>query len=114
MDLLYFIVLAVLKKNYTKLWQCLPLDYMKTITTIHQLGVLHTTDDVLRRLTDQRTPDAINEHIIANLMLLIEVDEVAKEFCNVMEILVDSNSKVHVDILRNGKWFRWLKEFIPL
>ena len=100
----YVLVLAILKKNYTRLWQCLPQEYMETIIKIHHLGVLKTKDDVLSRLTDLRSPDLINEHIIANIMLLITKDEVATEFCDVMEILVDGNSKMYVEILRNGKY----------
>ena len=108
------LVLTVLKKNYTRLWQCLPQDYMKTINMIRQLRVFNSTDDdSLSKITQLRSLDAINQHIIANMMLMIPTDEVAKEFCNVMEMLVDNNSKKYVETLRNGKWFMWPQEFIP-
>ena len=95
-------VLAILKKNYTRLCQCLPQDYMKTINKIKQL--LRLSDDVLSDLTNLPTADLINEKIIVLLMTVIQSDIDALQICDVMENLIDSKSSTIIELLRNGKF----------
>ena len=96
-------VLAILKKNYTRLCQCLPQDYMKTINKLKQL--LRLSDDVLSNLTDLPTADLINENIIVLLMtVIIQSDIDALQICDVMENLIDSKSSTIIELLRNGKF----------
>ena len=94
----YYLVLGVLKKNYTKLYHCLPQDYMMTINKLKQL--LRLPDDVLSELTSLPTVNVINEAIIGYLITAIKSDMDALQFCDVMENIV--NSKAHIEILRNG------------
>ena len=95
------LVLAVLKKNYTKLCQCLPQNYMKTIDKLRLMGV---PDDYLNMFTMLPTADRINDAIVGCLMVVINSDELALQFCDTMDELVDSkSSKTHIERLRNGK-----------
>ena len=100
-DIIFVVVLAVLKKNYTRLCQCLPQDYMNTVNKIKQL--LRLSDDVLSNLTNLPTADLINENIIVLLMTGIKSDIDALQFCDIMESLMDRKSSTDIEILRNGK-----------
>ena len=98
---LLYLVLAVLKKNYTRLCHCLPQDYMMTLNKLKQLVKL--SDDFLSKLTDQPTVDLINQKIIASLVISIKSDTDALQLCDIMENIVDNkSSKSHVELLRNG------------
>ena len=98
---LFYIVLAVLKKNYTRLCQCLPKDYMKTISKIQQL--LESSDGLLSNIANLPTTDLINEAIIANLLISIPSDIAALQFCDLMEALTENKSS-DITILKNGKF----------
>ena len=96
----WFIVLAVLKKNYIRLCHCLPQDYMRTISKLQRLP--QTCID-LSNLTDLPTVDLINEKLVGFLMTVIQSDMDALQFCDIMENLVDCNSSTtDIEILRNG------------
>ena len=95
-------VLTILKKNYTRLCQCLPQDYMKTINKIKQL--LRLSDDVLSNLTNLPTADLINEKIIVLLITVIQSDIEALQICDLLENLIDSKSSTIIELLRNGKF----------
>ena len=97
------LVLAVLKKNYTKLCHCLPQNYMKTINKLRLLGF---REDALSKLTHLPITDLINEVIVGFLMVAtIKSDVKALQFCDLMDNLVDSkSSQTHIEILRNGKY----------
>ena len=97
------LVLAVLKKNYTKLCHCLPQDYMMTLNKLKQL--LRLPDDVLSKLSNLPSVNDINEAIIGLLMtVIIKTGMDALQFCDAMENIVDiKSSKAHIEILRNGK-----------
>ena len=100
-DCYNYLVLAVLKKNYTRLCQCLPQDYMITLNKLKQ--ILTLSDDVLSELTNLPTVNDINNAIIGLLMtVIIKSNMDALQFCDVMENIVDSKSKAHIEILRNG------------
>ena len=103
MLLVHFIVLAVLKKNYTKLCHCLPQDYMKTFSKINKL--LGPSDDLLNPLTVLPTADLINEAIIGTIMVMsVRSDRDALQFCDILEKLVDTQSSlIHIRSVRNGK-----------
>jgi len=96
-----FVVLTVLKKNYTRLCHCLPKDYKKTINIIREIQRL--PDDALNDVTNLPTVDLINEAIIVTLIISIRADLGSLSFCDIMEILVDSeHSKTAIRTLRNG------------
>ena len=98
--ILCVLVLAVLKKNYTRLNHCLPQDYMKNINKIKPL----LKSEFLSNLTNLPTAELINEKIIVLLIItIIKADIDALRFCDIMENLVDSESSTRdVEILRNG------------
>ena len=75
---------------------------MKTINKIKQL--LRLSDDVLSNLTNLPTADLINEKIIALLMIGIQLDIGALQFCDIVENLIDSISSADIELLRNGKF----------
>ena len=100
--IIFVLVLAVVKKNYTRLCQCLPQDYMNTVNKMKQL--LRVSDDVLSNLTNLPTADLINESIIVLLMTGIKSDIDALKFCDIMENLMDCKSSTDIEILRNGKF----------
>ena len=94
------LVLAVLKKNYTKLCHCLPQqNYTKTINKLRLLGF---PDYILS--TNLPTTDLINDATVGFLMVaIIQTDVQALQFCDIMDNLVDSeSSESYIEILRNG------------
>ena len=94
------LVLAVLKKNYTNLCHCLPQNYLETINKLRLLGY---SDDISKLIILSAT-DLINDAIVGYLMVVtIQSDVQALQFCDVMDNLVDSkSSETHIEILRNG------------
>ena len=95
------LVLAVLKKNYTNLYHCLPQNDMQTINKLRQLGF---PDEVLNKFTNLPTTDLFHDKIVGCLMAgIIKSDVQALEFCDVMDNMTDSeSSKAPIEILRNG------------
>ena len=73
---------------------------MKTINKIKQL--LRLSDDVLSRFINLSSVDLINETIIVYLMMLIQSDMDALQFCDVVENLIDNISSTIIKLLRNG------------
>ena len=100
---LLYLVLNVLKKNYTTLCHCLPQDYMMTLNKLKQLITIPDDDQMMSKLINLPTVDLINETIIGLLMTTIKSDMDALQICDVMENIVDSkSSKAHIETLRNG------------
>ena len=98
---LLYLVLAVLKKNYTRLCNCLSQDYMMTLNKLKQTVTL--PDSILSIIISLPTVNAINEAIISTVMAAIKTDMGALFFCDVMEKIVDSkSSKAYVQLLRKG------------
>ena len=95
------LVLAVLKKNYTRLCQCLSQDYMKTINKMKEL--LRIPDDALSKMIELPTADLINEQIIVLIMTGIPSDADALHLCDLMEALVDNEQSIRdIEVVRNG------------
>ena len=92
-----FIVLRVLKENYTRLCRSLPQDYNKTINKLKQLLKLH--DESADNLVRLPTADLINERIIVLLIGLIKSEKEALTFCAVIKRLT---STVDIETLRKG------------
>ncbi|XP_065885277.1 uncharacterized protein [Dysidea avara] len=93
-------VLDILKKNYVKLCECLPQDYMKTIDKMKQLqGVPY---DDLQSLRKAMTPRIANEGILCVLIRQIKSDIDILKFCDCMNQLVDNTaSGQSISTLRN-------------
>ena len=71
--------------------------------TINKLRVLGYSDDISKLIILSAT-DLINDAIVGYLMVVtIQSDVQALQFCDVMDNLVDSkSSETHIEILRNG------------
>jgi len=96
-----FVVLTVLKENYTRLAHCLPKDYKKTLNIITEIQRL--PDGALNNVTNLSTVDLINEAIIVVLIIGIKADIGSLQFCDIMETLADSeHSKTTIRTLRSG------------
>ena len=94
----YYLVLTVLKENYTRLCRSLPPDYMATINKLK--SVMRIPDELLDSITTVPSADVINEKIIVALMVGIKSDQEALKFCDLMKILV--NNKSSITDIRNG------------
>ena len=93
------VVLAVLKKNYARLCNCLPHNYMMTINKIKEIVTL--SDECLSSLNEPPNADLLNEKLIVSSMLTIKSDMDAFEFCDIVEQLIDTKSS-DIEIIRNG------------
>lgn len=93
-----YVVLAVLKKNYTKLCQCLPHDYTSTINKMKQL--IRIPKEVLSYWDKMPAADIVNEAIIYYMLIGIKSDKEALIFCKLMAKLTDNSA---VKAVRNGK-----------
>ena len=73
---------------------------MKTINKLKE--VMEVPSD-LSGLTNLPMADLFNEKIIASLMIGMQSDIHALQFCDIMESLVDSRSSItDIETLRNG------------
>ncbi|XP_065894262.1 uncharacterized protein [Dysidea avara] len=84
-------ILSVLKKNYTRLWQCLPQDYVKTVHKLKQLipGIASNYLDLLRLFP---SIEMINETIVGNVICLTMEDGNVFLFCDIMETLCEETA----------------------
>ena len=94
----YYLVLAVLKENYTRLCRSLPPDYMTTINKLKR--VIKLSHELLDNVTTVPSVDLVNEKIIVGLMVGIKLDQEALKFCDLMKILV--NNKSSITDIKNG------------
>ena len=100
--LCYYIVLDVLKRNYTKLYKNLPNDYKKTISTIPQYLIGASLKGLLQLKFEHI--DEMNAAIICRLLLYIMKDEDVLKICDVLDCLNDDvSSKQVIEVFRNGK-----------
>ena len=97
------LVLSVLKKNYTRLWQCLPQDYVKTVHKLKQLipGIASNYLDLLRLFP---SIEMINETIVGNVICLTMEDGNVFLFCDIMETLCEETAPKNqvIEAFRNG------------
>lgn len=98
------VVLALLKKNYSRLWQCLSPDHVKTVERMRQLlpGV---PEDFLQFLNTFPTIDIINEVIMGKIISGIRDDPSVLRFLDIVDYLTepdDITSKLYIASLRNG------------
>ena len=105
-----FLVLVVLKNNYTTLCCCLPQDYMNTINKVKQLA--RVSESILNTFVNLPTTDLCNEFIIGYLMTGIKSDTDALQFCDNMEDLTEH--KGVVEILRNGIFLKMISCLITV
>jgi len=97
------VALPVLKKYYTRLHNCLPQDYVKTVNKLYQLIPDGITTDYLYRLEGFPSVELINEVIMTDVMIEIGTDVGTFVFCDIMDNLCeDTASKNCIQCLRNG------------
>lgn len=93
-----YVVLAVLKRNYTRLYTCLPQNYIKTVTKIKQIYQLSDGS-----FSNSPILEHANERIIVSMIMGIQSDVETLRFCDTMEKLVDNETSLaFVERLRNG------------
>ena len=103
--LILYIVLAVLKRNYTRLCHCLPQDYMKTINKLKEL--LSPSDEYVQKLIDIAAANFFNETVVGMLMTTIKTDAYALNFCDMMEKLCyNESSRMHIEMFRKGNFIK--------
>ena len=79
----------------------MPQDRLKTIAKIKEL--LKPSDHILSSLMELSSAELANEAIIGLFIKGITSDVGALEFCDTMEVLVDSKqSEISIEALRNG------------
>ena len=102
--MLFCLVLAVLKKNYARLWHCLPQDYIKTIDILkQQLG--NRANILTQAATNLPTADLINQTIVGVLITGVTSDIASMQLCDTMENLVDDEYlRRDIEVIRNGKF----------
>ena len=95
---------ALLKKYYSVFCNCLPQDFTVTMTRLKQSIHVTMEDGVLPYLLSLSNPAIINENIVAVFFMQLKSKEGLLELCELFERLVDPESKVHVEMFRNGKY----------
>lgn len=101
------VVLALLKKNYTRLWQCLPPYYVKTVERMRQI-LPGLPEDYLQFLSTFPTTDIINEVIMSEIISGIRDDLGVLTFIDIVDHLTESDdttSNIYIASLRNGTSF---------
>ncbi|XP_065894557.1 uncharacterized protein [Dysidea avara] len=94
-------VLQVLKRNYTRLCQCLPQNYEKTVDKLKQI-MPNTPDNFIDQMRAYPETEIINEVIMSHVIFAIRSDYGVLEFCNAVDKLYDDvASKKFVASLRN-------------
>ena len=99
----FFTVLPILMNNFTRLYQCLPQDYVKTVNIMKQQlpGVPPDYEHQLMRLP---TIEIINKSILSSIIGAILKDEGVIPFCDIMVLLCsDDASRRFINCLRSGK-----------
>ena len=109
--LILYIVLAMLKRNYTRLCHCLPQDYMKTINKLKE--ILSPPDEYVQKWIDIAAANLFNETVVGMLMATIETDAYALNFCDIMETLCDNeSSRTHIEMFRKGNFITIIRNTI--
>ena len=94
-------VLGVLKKHCSKLCQCLPEDYMRTLDRIKRRASV--PEGLIQQLTALPTAKQVNHHIIAAMLRPLTNEAGVLGFCDIMEsVLEDDQSKAFIESVRNG------------
>jgi len=76
---------------------------MVTLTRVKQL--IPATDESITRLMSISNSAIINERVVADIVMQIKLEENLLAFCELFEQLVDPESRVHVEIFRNGTYY---------
>ena len=93
---------ALLKKYYSVFCHCLPQDCTVTMTRLKQST--YVEDEAIAYLLSLSNPAIINERIVAVLFKQIKSKEALLQLCELFEQLVDPESKIHIEMFRNGKY----------
>ena len=94
--------MAVLKKNYVKLCECLPQDYIKTVGKVKKFGAHDKMVQSWRMLPSYVLA---NESITGFLIFKIKSDYHCLHFCDRMKKLTESRPAMQfIDSLRHGKY----------
>ena len=79
----------LLRLSYTRLCDCLPQDYLRTVQVMMKQFVM--PDEIMRHLTRLTSKELINETIIGNAMLnVLKSDRDILRFFEMMEEVVNT------------------------
>ena len=109
--IIYLTVLAILKKNYTRLCKCLPQDCKKTVQTLKQMygGSAYILDSALTF----GSTEVINEAIMCPIFAGIRTENDVFTFCEVMKKIVDSpSSQQFIDDLQHGTYIMYVYVYV--
>lgn len=87
--LINFSVVDVLKKNFVKLSQCLPHNYLKTIEKMKQMGILLPEFAFQAFRSFQFDTEEANDFILCVLFTFVKSENKIFEFCEAMKVLVE-------------------------
>jgi len=91
-------------RNYTKLCQCLPQHYQKTIDKLKKV-MPNMPDNFIDQMRAYPETEIINEVIMSHVIFAIREDYGVLEFCDTVEILCDDfNSQNFIASIRNGTY----------
>ena len=93
---------ALLKKYYSVFCHCLPQDCTVTMTRLKQS--INVKDEAIAYLLSLSNPAIINERIVAVFFKQIKSKEALLDLYELFERLVDPESKIHIEMFRNGKY----------
>ena len=98
------VVLPLVKKNYARLRDCLPQDYMMTIEKLRQLKGKEVPEKLVEYFTTFPTGDLANEAIVGTILMgILKSDSSILNVCDTMEYLAkNESSKSFIEKLRNG------------
>ena len=97
-------VLAVLKKHCSKLCECLPQDYMRTLDRIRRRASV--PEGLVQQLSMLPTAKQVNHHIIAAMVRPLTNEAGVLGFCDIMEsVLEDERSQAFIESVRNGMFY---------
>ena len=98
----FIAVISVLKKNCTRLCECLPTDYKSTISKLQQFVVL--SEEQLQQISQHTSSEIINMIIIGLLVEPLQSDVEILKVCDILEgVVTSATSKSFIQNLKYGK-----------
>ena len=98
----FIAVILVLKKNCTRLCECLPTDYKGTISKLQQFVVL--SEEQLQQISQHASSEIINMIIIGLLVEPLQSDVEILKVCDILEgVVTSATSKSFIQNLKYGK-----------
>ena len=99
---LFIAVISVLKKNCTRLCECLPTDYKSTIGKLQEFVV--SSEEQLQQISQHALYEIINMIIIGLLVEPLKSDVEILKVCDILEgVVTSATSKSFIQNLKHGQ-----------